>query len=576
MQTTQRHPVSLDRFSDLSGLAKNGAIRSGEPSFLQDTHARFGCAAVSPIESAVGRAPKLLGLGRACRAFLFSGLFKKEPNMNATVLFVLAAFAGLPATTPTDDLINVTQIVRREPDRKWSNYRVVSFSNLPQAERQRVKGDVQFFVETLNRVTERAEIIELNDALWAINVAAMKWKAKDWDDMAKKWPYYETPRKIKTHLRAVFNTESPVVRADAFVREAWEPEWYTKFLNLPTKREKLLAEHGLKADWPKEIQAIGVIPNSEVQNNPRKVAYLTGKSQGRARDFFVTMNYEDQRGKNNSLRFPSRVDCNYNEIAVEMPNGLDFYYANAGGGGVASKPAITDELVDRLGNGDSRMGGLVKQIPLRAGVDHVHDGQIMLGMSCLGCHAGGAQDLTAKLAKLSELRFDDSKLSPERIAELYDNGELAAKAGLASRRWQAALRSINGRSPEDNQRSWQATFASFGATVDLNKAALETGTSQSNLRGAISRWLERNSDPLMAAILDRAISREEFEQIFATLCGLFGRADERAVENELRSSTASDTPIRGRFAPAIEADLISAGYSPHGHGAEIVWMASAQ
>ncbi len=293
-----------------------------------------------------------------------------EPSQAAEPL---KAAASLKATGPTRDAIALATIVNDDTDTDWSEFRVLSFANLDPVRKPRVKGDVKFIVETLNRRTERAEIRELSDSLWAVNVKQLKWRGRHWEDLAKKWPYHDAvPERARKYLAAKFETKHPILRADVFAQQAWQPEWYAKLLDLPTTRDKLLDQVGLDADWPKQIQAMGIVPESGVQDNPRKVAYLQGRSvagkqRGIPLDFFVTMNYEDLRGKNDSLRHPTQVDCNYNEIAIEAPNGLDFYFANAGGGGIAERDRITDELVDRVGNGDSRMGGLVKQIPLRAG-----------------------------------------------------------------------------------------------------------------------------------------------------------------------------------------------------------------
>lgn len=455
--------------------------------------------------------------------------------MNTLALLLMTATftvaePGLKATAPTRDLIDLATIVSRDSKTDWSDYRVLTFSHLAGAERERLQGDVRFVIETLNRRTRRAEIRPLTDALWAVNVAELNWGAADWNAMARKWPYFAgVPEQASKYLRARFAADNPVMRADAFLHDAWQPEWYTKLLDLPTKREKLLAEFSIDADFASQIVAIGVVPESGVQTNPRKVAYLRGRSGANDRDVFITMNYENRRGKNDSLRHPTQIDCSYNEIAIEAPNGIDFYYANAGGGGVAQQERITDELVDRVGNSDSRMAGLVKQIPLSAGLDHVHGGQLLLGMSCVGCHSSGAQDLADRLAPTSQLRFTSAKITPARRDELFDNGELVDRARLASRRWQRALRSINGRTPEENQRSWQASLAAFAAPVDLAQAAVELGATTEVLVAAIRQEAGDNHDPLVAALLERPLSREEFEQVYATLRSCWRSTDDRTV-----------------------------------------------
>ncbi len=159
----------------------------------------------------------------------------------------------------------------------------------------------------------------------------------------------------------------------------------------------------------------------------------------------------------------------------------------------------------------------------------MHDGQILLGMSCVGCHAGGAQDLSEKLAQVSLLRFDDAKMTPKRIGEVFDNELLARRARRAGLRWTRSLRAINGRAPDENQASWQATQAEFAADVDLAKAAAELGATEAALTASIERWLASNRDPLVTAIVERPITREQFEQIFPTLRQMWQGQDETAV-----------------------------------------------
>lgn len=461
--------------------------------------------------------------------------------MNTLALLLMTATftvaePGLKATAPTRDLIDLATIVSRDSKTDWSNYRVLSFSHLAGAQRQRLQGDVRFVIETLNRRTRRADIRPLTDELWAVNVAELNWPAGAWNAMARKWPYFAgVPEQASGYLRKQFATDHPVMRADAFLHDAWQPEWYTKLLDLPTKREKLLAEYSIDADFAPQIVAIGVVPESGVQTNPRKVAYLRGRSNANDRDVFITMNYENRRGKNDSLRHPTQIDCSYNEIALEAPNGFDFYYANAGGGAVAQQDRVTDELVDRFGNSDSRMAGLVKQIPLSAGVDHTHGGQLLLGMSCVGCHSAGAQDLLDRLAPVSELRFASAKITPARRDELFDNGELVDRARLASRRWQRALRLTNGRTPEENQQSWQASRTAFAGPVDLSRAATELGVTAEVLVATVRQQTGDASDPLIVALLDRALTREEFEQVYAMLRSCWRSTDDRTVATAFAS-----------------------------------------
>lgn len=394
--------------------------------------------------------------------------------MRSFMLIAALAIVG-PATdcraagSPVQDIRDLAAAVTAMPDVKWQDFRVVSFSGLEHVDAAHVA--VRFATETLNTRTRQANFRLINENLWAIDTKALGWPASAWDEMSREWVYYSSleehaPKEIAL-LAEKMGTKFPIMRADLFVKQAWEPEWYVKLLNLPATREELYKQELIDL---KTAPLVAVVSEDlSVSKHPRKIAWVETKD---GRMAWVSMGYKNCRGENDSTRHPDNFDCDYNEIAIEMPNGLDKYFANDGKTG-------------------KRLGGQAfgeRDLPTDVVEDHTATGpQVLLGVSCVSCHAAGVKNL-GHAARFASLDFTGSKEPMSKLFDKYNVDDIAEKSDDATARWQASLWRLTRRTPDANQKAWRQVFADYEAPVTQATAAREVGTSDEAIAKVADRW----------------------------------------------------------------------------------------
>lgn len=415
-------------------------------------------------------------------------------------LLVVMASTASAATGPVKDLDDLVKYVSSRPETPWKSYRVIGFRGLE--DDREAKRAAHFTIETLNRVSRRAPIYQINDNLWAVNTEALGWPATAWDEMSIEWPYYASLKTVAPkhidYFKKVMGTEFPVMRADVFVKQAWEPEWYVKLLRIPDNREKFYNAERLDL---RTAQVVAVVKDDlSVSKHPRKAARVK-TADGRVA--WVSMGYENCRGVNDSVAHPTNFTCDYNEIMIEMKNGLDMYAAFDG----------------KTGN---RLGGSAfgeRDLPTTVVEDFTPTGpQVLLGVSCVSCHKSGARPLD-HAAKFAELDFMNAKEPYSALFAKYSKDEAARRSHQDSERWTAALKSLVGIDPESNQKAWRSLIASYDRPVTIEVAARELGVSIDVLRR-----LGGGSRGALADLANGAVvSRSDWENAFGAAISLASR-----------------------------------------------------
>lgn len=424
--------------------------------------------------------------------------------MYMVLLAGLALGASSEATTgATREGLDLAQYLDKRAEVDWTKYRWLSFKDLKDESPESIEGKkkaTRMAIASLNKTAEPLDdiIIEANSDWWAINVTKIDWPADAWEDMSKNWVYYtQTPKYLQDRLKAKTGSAFPLMRHDVFVKDCWTAEWYSRFMKLPQDRNTLIKTLKVVKN---DNFVVGIIDkNKTVTVHAGKVARFETED-GRA--FWIRMNYKDTHGDNDSRKFPENFDCDYNEVAYELPNGLDGYGSYEGKSGKLSHFSDTKISVDDTSEAKDGAG-------------------VQLGQSCFSCHRSGARSLS-HAAPVADLHLTQTAFN----RRAYDIDRLASFAKKDGERWKKALQAINGLTPEENKRHILAIRDKFNKKLNVSQMAKEIGVSTEDLVERM-KFSEEKTLRRLARQPDMEVERTEFEDVYPAIAKLFVKDDEQ-------------------------------------------------
>lgn len=436
-------------------------------------------------------------------------------------------------TAPTREAVTLDQKITQDTRGvHWRDYRFLSFTDVVEPAKLVGRKQVtRFAVASLNRTTNDLDqvITEIDPLLWAINVQKLDWKPATWEAMSRDWVYYQSvPPLLKARLKAKTGSEAPIMRASVFVNDCWAAKWYTEFLGLPATRDVLFREHVIR--HKNNNMVVGVVSESQVLVHPGKVVRFETPDQ---KAVWIRLNYKDNKGLNNSRRWPMNMHSQYNEIAIQMPNGLDMYAAYHALDDPDTMANMNDPAHKKQVNPDDYK--LTFFGDTRVGVDHTareQDGYaVQLGKSCISCHMEGPQRLN-HIDTLATLHLPP--VPAGQVWQAYQPETVKALVAKDRARWAAALKAINSLTPEQNSHEIGQVIDDYERELTLSGIAHQIGVSLSDLKARASRSRDSDISQMATAPETYRLSRTDFENLYPGLITLFAVDDQEYIKKRLR------------------------------------------
>lgn len=314
----------------------------------------------------------------------------------------------------------------------------------------------------------------------------------------------------------------PIVRADWFIFQASQQAdrvtadkkgfGYYDFLNVKTQQD-FFDLGGADPKKAKQLQMViaARMGRSGVARNNRGIA----RQQCFTGGLWVTADFKTSKDRQNVLRLlrdeahPPQGDAS--EQYITLPNGL-FAYG----------------LFDAQGNRQDTVPDFIAGDPRGIGLDT----RIHAGRSCIACHVEGLRPIDDFVRKVitgqAELRPLNKGLALD-LEELYLNN-LPAKLHTDNEVFKAALKEVNGLTPEDNAQKLRALLSDYlEADVTMEKASFELGLTEQGLRDTLEKYVKDApgrkalGDPLLVGLAKRVsefskqpsipLRREHFEEL---------------------------------------------------------------
>jgi hypothetical protein len=327
-----------------------------------------------------------------------------------------------PFLAEKDQLRAINAYLEKMPKDGRAGLRFFTFTHLHNNQSIHAK-DLQFhkaaLSKLLNSLTWKPKLVlpaavpGTQDTVFAIHLTDFGWSADTWGQVIKTYPYALDFGDVSKAVAQHTATPIAVVRADWFTEHASQPTLYHILLDLPESAAALEKHLGIDfADNFRKGKLVraGYLGASTTTSSYRVVERqeITKISKG---GYWKSYDFGQNNFKANPLQFPLgpkmpnhptphlAFEHQGGEIIFRLPNGLQGYLATTGTGERVDAPPI-DVLRDT-----QQFSGT----PL-----------IKNGISCMGCHAQGMNDVSDQVLRLA--KPGASKVNPddaEAITRIY-------------------------------------------------------------------------------------------------------------------------------------------------------------
>jgi hypothetical protein len=297
-----------------------------------------------------------------------------------------------------------------------------------------------------------------------VNLDDCKIDPKTWDKFAKKHPY------------------GSVIRADWFIKNATVAPAYYEFLGLKNIHDfNSLIGHDPKVSERFKSESRSLIATSSIARLNVMVSRIPTAS-GRSL-------YQSMHSKKDYFTNPLSDEYELKEMMGFLPNGLLAYF-------------VTNRYGDALGQMDSEL----------AIMPTGRDRRVLVGISCISCHANGPKNFNDGLKLFSEKDVEivtpDSKIK-ENLERLFST-DWSKLIKRDSEDYQEAVRKLTGKDSEKIHKSLVEAIERYLDVVDLPQAAKE-----SNMEVEDFRLMIRDiTDPRLLRLMISPIRRESWEEVF--------------------------------------------------------------
>ncbi len=443
---------------------------------------------------------------------------KLSPNQKATILSWIRKGALAPrvetsrfSTASYSYLVNAMAVdLKAIPKAKRPEIRYLSLAHMPAAGDS--DQDLQIFRDALtklaNSLSFQEEIFPLQPIddrklIYRIDLSALGWDPKLWDELAEANPYKTfASDKLTLDLNEQVQTQFPSIRGDWFAFAASKPPFYHKFLNIP--ETDLAFEQLFGINVAEDIQRRLVLRagfyKSGVSKNNRMI------ERHRTRFGACWKSYDFAEGTGTSDLFsrplgpgngPAQFQHAGGETICSLPNGLQAYQ-------------LYDAAHKRLDVAPTQ----IVQDSTRS------DATIINGISCMSCHSVGMlrkADQIREYVEGNPTLFAQNDLA-EILATYRSNDKLAVVFDEDQSRFVQAMQKAGVQDVSGRIEPIRYLVDRFEKDVDLKRAVAELGTDLTSLKAQASKSAELSG--LISRLSAQGVSRDFFITVYQQMAGL--------------------------------------------------------
>jgi cytochrome c5 len=329
-------------------------------------------------------------------------------------------------------------------DRKFQFY--ITLGELPNAEViERAQYGVSKLINSLSlqQTITKARRVDKFGLVYAIDVRDYGLKRADFDDLIQRGKYpYALVRFDDDNIESFENEIAKLTNTNrnetiAFVNAGWllftlsQPPFYYDFLRLPPKiadLERILNVNKAQQVKDQDANRAGVRHSGVTLANRLVDRYDLEFKFGPKGDYWLTWDTKGEDGKRNLFDFvfspfdfllagkvsDRAFEFDANEVIFTLPNGLSGYYL-ADGRGNRIDAADTAIAFDKSNNAQH-----LGKVP----------GEIINGVSCMGCHAGGMNFFTDEFRDFTLAAGGFSNEEADLLDDLTFKSNTQLKAAL--------------------------------------------------------------------------------------------------------------------------------------------------
>ncbi|WP_404310247.1 c-type cytochrome domain-containing protein [Neorhodopirellula lusitana] len=418
--------------------------------------------------------------------------------INAGALTVPADAPTRQARTVNDDIDAIRQnlIATDRSQRKHIRYlslrHLHNDSRVTEEQLNRARAATSKMANSLSRESVIQAINTVDDAntLMRIDMRDFGWLAEDWALLEATYPYGlkfrsrgETDELAsESQLANQLGVRHLSLRGDWFVDAVARPEFYHRFLKLPTTLPELEKELGV--DHDRDVLNYRVALAGFVTSGVSVGNRMLQRHRSRDGAYWKSFDFADGKDQGNLFKRPfaalskkasSRgeelIDATFRhdggEMIFSLPNGLQGYFLTDGEGNRLNRGPITVVRDDRQTGGTA---------------------EVINAVSCLGCHAKGMIDFEDTVREGHRLRGELAReverlyLPNDQMQQLVDTDRqrFSRAADQAMTKWGISTARLD---PSSEPIGW--LVRRYGRDLDLQTAAAEIDVSPESLKQII-------------------------------------------------------------------------------------------
>lgn len=358
-------------------------------------------------------------------------------------------------------------------------------------------------VKAINALSEGTQIItpraiDPYQTVYRIDLRDLEWdasgtRADKWEVLVNGDPYaIEFVDDASTVVKQLSRTRVPMQSGNWLVYGGMQPPLYNALVDIPATLNDLQRQLGtnIAQDIAREDVWRSGFSNSGIAQLNRVIERHEIPAGG-SRVMWVSYDFAGNGGKENIFANPLDFESDASEIIFSLPNGMHGYM-------------LVDGAGNRLDEGSDKVV-----------VDRSQrDGNVINGISCIGCHDGGIKFKRDELRPYVDQSFNFDARTKDIVDVIYSAPDTfqTLVAGDSS----VFLQQIQKLSPPPTVTAEpvSSVFHKFDEDVDLKHAAAELGVSSEQLLTQLGRL-----DPGLAPLVSGKVKREVFRASFAqTVC----------------------------------------------------------
>lgn len=367
-------------------------------------------------------------------------------------------------------------------------------------ELRRMHNGVKLLLNSLSRAPQETLTANIGTggSIISFNLDDLGWSAEDWDTLLAAYPYGARPKsRTFDEIKERTKTSLPYLRADWFAAAASSPPLYYKLLDLPDDLGKLQAALGVNAEqniangrvvragiWKSTVSRY----NRVIERHPVGSGYL-----------WMTYDFDGASAKQSAKERPLGPGGergfvhDMNAVIFSLPNGMNaFFLGDENGARIDAAPP--DILHDEA-------------FPRRP---------VVVGLSCISCHANGARGVTDNVRAYVETSAKFAAARRDEILRIYARqDELDRRISDDRTRYKNAATKAGIRLKKGNDGLDDLSYLAsrYGRNVDLRIAAAEYGVTKNRYASGLAKG-SKDALRTKQQLEQGTMKRRELEPLF--------------------------------------------------------------